>query len=626
MVCNYYAVREGGGRTWGIFTNWIECRASTNRFKKSGNYLKERYGDHDSFKGFDSVQEALVFLGVGSTANPKDYYAFSGRHTLSGPPACGVAPPEPNVGLQSFAPVKEPPTYNIGTPKSNVSLSTSDPVQVTEKYPWLKIQKADDDLALNKSIPLLEQLKAKATASNCKDPMERRRQRDQYIKEEFERLVLPSTQSIQIKQEGGNETSWAPEKGAAPKQPQTPYERFQAYKNLCAKLDRREPWSIPDARRILRAKPYVNIIDLIDNARIGSEVHTFSTVKELKEYTFGTKKIVSLGCAKKDEFRSLFLVDFDKGEDQNDFWRLGSGDHYRPRRTSMENLHKNNSINANGNSMINSNESGSIESEGNGSIKSEENSSIKSEEDSSVNFDENSSITSEGYSPVYPSEINIMDLDGNESKNPNVQDSINPSEIDARDPNESYQIIDIENTPSPDENGSTNPSENDWHDSEVNNSMDLDKNDSNASGTPMQSPESSPSVQSDGIATPCPPGKVALPVVYSIETAPLLQPRESASPEVQLMDISAPSAPEEVASPDVYSVETATQRQPRESASPEVQFLGIIKRSKPARGRGRPRKTPLPTTVQPAGVVKRGRGRPRKVLNNSLISDWFVKV
>ena len=426
-----------------------------------------------------------------------------------------------------------------------------------------------------------------------KDRKELRRLQDQYIEEEFDRHVLPFTQSIQIKQEGGNEAApCAPGKWEAPKRPQTPYERLQCYKNLCAKLDRREPRSIVEARCILRVAPYVNIIDLIDNARIGSEVRTFRSVGALEEYTFSTGKIVNLGLAKHDEFRSVFLVDFGKGENQRDFFRPGRGDFWRPERNSLEDSHENRSINPNRNSSTNSNEASSIASDRNISTNSDESnlidsnrsSSINSDEDNSVISDENSSVTSEGYSPIYAGEIDTMDLDENESKISNMQDSISPSQFDARDLDESSPMMQVEDAVSePNKTDSTNPSENDGQDSAVNNSMDLDKNDSDVSGT-MGSLESSSSVQSESIATP--------------------------------------SLAEEDASPDVYSGEVTTQRQSRENASPEVQFLGIVPLNKP-KGRGQPRKTPLPTTVQPAGVAKRGRGRPRKVPNNLLNSDFF---
>ena len=83
MPCSYYAVREGGGRTWGIFTSWPECHASTNGFKRCGNQFKVRYGDTIPFKGFNRLPEALAFLGADPTANPQDYYASGGRHSIS---------------------------------------------------------------------------------------------------------------------------------------------------------------------------------------------------------------------------------------------------------------------------------------------------------------------------------------------------------------------------------------------------------------------------------------------------------------------------------------------------------------------------------------------------------------
>ena len=86
------------------------------------------------------------------------------------------------------------------------------------------------------------------------------------------------------------------------------------YRQLCMKLGRAKPSTPSEAREILKARPWVNIIDLIDTARTGKPFETWNDFNEFSEYTRRSQKRIDLEFAKQHEFLSALLVDF--GEPQ----------------------------------------------------------------------------------------------------------------------------------------------------------------------------------------------------------------------------------------------------------------------------------------------------------------------
>lgn len=143
--------------------------------------------------------------------------------------------------------------------------------------------------------PFLDQFNALASAQNWKpNSQEYRAQRNEAMKEEFELKYL----SLEGKRLNGDQ-------------------RMEGYRKLCKALGKAEPQSIQDGQAILKAKPWVNIINLIDAQRTGAKTRTFDNAQDFVLYTKISRKWIDLEYAKKHEFLRALLVDFRQMEKTN---------------------------------------------------------------------------------------------------------------------------------------------------------------------------------------------------------------------------------------------------------------------------------------------------------------------
>ncbi|MCJ1428354.1 hypothetical protein MMC29_006263 [Sticta canariensis] len=83
---------------------------------------------------------------------------------------------------------------------------------------------------------------------------------------------------------------------------------LQKWQDLCRELKVDPiPMSITQCKRALKTDVHVNIIDLIDSRRLGTEVTTFRSHEALVKYTRSSSKYFPLNRAKADELKKVLL-------------------------------------------------------------------------------------------------------------------------------------------------------------------------------------------------------------------------------------------------------------------------------------------------------------------------------
>ena len=272
---NYYAVRKG--RKTGIFYTWAECEAQVKRYSGA------------SFKGFQTREEAQLFVDSGESLYPEKYYGIAeGR--IPGVYSSWAKAEEQvsghsNATYQGFDTIGEAKEFvaaarNIDISEVFVARSHFDQFKgIAAKVPGIKFEPVED-------APFLEQFETLA-ASQSWEPRshEYRTKRNEAIKGEFDFLYLTALQSVGAEEENLKPEDFNKERDGFHK------ERLDCYRNLCKLLGKEEPGSIPEARKILKAAPWVNIIDLIDTARTGKPAKTWDDFKAFKKYTEDNQEV-----------------------------------------------------------------------------------------------------------------------------------------------------------------------------------------------------------------------------------------------------------------------------------------------------------------------------------------------
>ncbi|KAJ4351424.1 uncharacterized protein N0V89_006766 [Didymosphaeria variabile] len=88
----------------------------------------------------------------------------------------------------------------------------------------------------------------------------------------------------------------------------TKEEQLLGWQALCRETGRTIGKTIWECRTVLKKKPYVNIIDYIDAARVGAKIELFHDFAEFSHYTMTTPgKCIPLKDAKEDELLSALL-------------------------------------------------------------------------------------------------------------------------------------------------------------------------------------------------------------------------------------------------------------------------------------------------------------------------------
>ena len=292
----YYAVRKG--KTTGLFTTWAECQKSVSGFAGA------------SFKGFETREEAQIFLGTGDVLNPEKFYGIAKGRTPGVYSSWARAEEQVsgwhNAVYRGFPTIEAAQKFvaqERGIDCSEVFVAQSHFDQFKgylNKSTGVKFEPVDD-------LPFLEQFDTLASSQDwLPGSQEYRDQRNKAIKEEFH---LTALQGINLKEEGLDPQ-------------ELDKRRMEGYRNLCRRLGKSEPNSRDEAREILQAKPWVNIIDLIDGARTGKPVRVWWDFTEFRTYTNISKKWIDLGYAKEDEFLSALLVHF-RDPERNRFHNQG---------------------------------------------------------------------------------------------------------------------------------------------------------------------------------------------------------------------------------------------------------------------------------------------------------------
>ena len=143
-----------------------------------------------------------------------------------------------------------------------------------------KFEPADDKPFLNEFNKLAR--------SEGWDRQEYRDNKSKAIKSEFDLHFLTSLNAFKI------------EDGGALNGRELNERRLECYRVLCKELHKEEPKSIEHARQILKSRPWVNIIDLLDAKRKGKPFskHLLSNdFKKFEHYTIEGTKCFNLQAA-----------------------------------------------------------------------------------------------------------------------------------------------------------------------------------------------------------------------------------------------------------------------------------------------------------------------------------------
>lgn len=93
-------------------------------------------------------------------------------------------------------------------------------------------------------------------------------------------------------------------------------EQLLGWQALCLATDRMVGETIWECRTLLKKRPYVNIVDYIDAARIGAKIEVFSDFREFSDYTrFTEGKCIPLKYAKQDPLLASLLQVLDRNSD-----------------------------------------------------------------------------------------------------------------------------------------------------------------------------------------------------------------------------------------------------------------------------------------------------------------------
>lgn len=94
----------------------------------------------------------------------------------------------------------------------------------------------------------------------------------------------------------------------------TEAEQLLGWQALCRETGRTIGSTIRECRALLKKKPYINIVDYIDAARIGTKIEEFDDFAKFSHYTRTTPgKRINLKYAKEDELLSALLQKLDRG-------------------------------------------------------------------------------------------------------------------------------------------------------------------------------------------------------------------------------------------------------------------------------------------------------------------------
>jgi hypothetical protein len=89
---------------------------------------------------------------------------------------------------------------------------------------------------------------------------------------------------------------------------------LRGYQHLCREVGKPIADSIDECRMTLKLAPYINIVDLIDSRRTGSQMSTFDHFGDFKKYTLRVPgKRIKQEFAIADMFLSGLLQNFRKG-------------------------------------------------------------------------------------------------------------------------------------------------------------------------------------------------------------------------------------------------------------------------------------------------------------------------
>ncbi|KAF2876531.1 hypothetical protein BDV95DRAFT_602511 [Massariosphaeria phaeospora] len=150
-------------------------------------------------------------------------------------------------------------------------------------------------------------------------------ERSKAIKQELECLYFPAKEPGRGRETEATDEDWS----------------LRGYQALCREVRKEPQDTVRECQRLLKAAPYVNIINLLDTRRTGEKLRLFDDFDDFRSFTNLPGKRINLTEATKDELLASLLRDFTKGPtDQNPRYSPSTGAHAVPVKSHPRNDRK----------------------------------------------------------------------------------------------------------------------------------------------------------------------------------------------------------------------------------------------------------------------------------------------